>query len=434
MPEPFCKNEPSDDVGRSFVKAVNERQAQVVDRSLAKHVDLRHNIDRHWFAFDSPAVVAAKDSEAMIKVLLKHGADLNQRSSWWAGSFGVLDGASPEMAQFLIERGAKHNIHSAAEQNNIELVREFLDRDPQSVNARGGDGQTPLHVAASVEMAELLLDSGADPSIRCLDHSATAAQYHVSNPEICRHLIMRGSTPDIFMACAIGDRELVEQVLQGEPESISSRVGTCPHTSPVDDRSHLHIYFWKLLTASTPLEVAREFDHRQLYDELFRRSPASQQFLAACWDGDRDKVVKIVERVPDVLGQLTDAEQTEMARAAWNGRLESVRLMLEFGFDPHLRGDENSTPLDRAAFHGYREIVELLLGQDPNPPLEFLNQYGGTPLSCCAYGSIHSWKSDTDHLGTAKALIQAGAKIDPDWFPLENPEMDKLFRKNLNDD
>jgi hypothetical protein len=125
-----------------------------------------------------------------------------------------------------------------------------------------------------------------------------------------------------------------------------------------------------------------------------------------------------------VLSQLTEIERQEMARAAWDGRLESVRLMLEFGLDPHLPGAENSTPLDRAAFHGHREIVELLLREDFDPPLDFQNQYGGTPLGACAYGSIHSWKQGTDHLGTAKALLAAGAKVGPDWFPLSNPEIE----------
>lgn len=431
MPEPFCRIEPPDDVSREFVQAVKSRRFKRVDELLSDNEELRKNIDLHWFDFDSPAIVSANKSEEMVKVLLKHGANINVRSSWWAGSFGVLDGVNAQMAQFLIERGAKFDIHSAAEQGKLALVQEFIERDPSLVNALGGDGQTPLHVAATIPIVNLLLDNGADAHIRCLDHSATAVQYSVSNPEKCRHLITRGSTPDIFLACAIGDRELVEQVLQTDPESLSTRVGSCQHTGPIEKRSHNHIYCWKLLGAATPLDVARVFDHAQIYEELFRRSPAKQQFLAACWDGDRDKVESVLKTSAIVFSELNDFEQKEMARAAWDGRLESVRLMLEYGFDPHLPGDENSTPLDRAAFHGHREIVELLLEKDPDPPLEFKNAHGGTPLSCCAYGSVHGWKQNTDYVGTAEALINAGAKLDISW-QTKSDELTELFKKHLH--
>jgi hypothetical protein len=121
-----------------------------------------------------------------------------------------------------------------------------------------------------------------------------------------------------------------------------------------------------------------------------------------------------------------------MARAAWEGNFDAVRVMLEAGFDPHLKGDESSTPLNRAAFHGHREIVEWLLAHDDHPPLEVPNAYGGTPLDACCYGAVHSWKKGTDHVGTAEALIRAGAKIDPRWLPTGCDQMDELLRRQLN--
>ena len=432
MAEPFCKTELPNEISCSFVEAIKARQPNVVDSLLTNNEELRANIDQPWFAFDSPAVVTCKDSEATIKILLKHGANINCRSQWWAGSFGVLDGASPEMAQLLVERGAKLDIHSAAEQGMLELVSDFLDTDSELVNALGGDGQTPLHTASTIEIVDLLLDRGAEQNIRCLDHSATAAQYAVSNPEKCRHLITRGANPDIFMACALGDREMLEQILAEDPKSLSSRVGSCQHTRRVHIRSHNHIYFWKLLAAATPLDVAREFNQTHVYEEVFRRSPAPQKLLAACWDGSRERAMAVTNENPKLMDCLSKIEKKEMARAAWHGRVDSVRLMLELGFDPHLPGDENSTPLDRAAFHGFREVVEVLLEHDSNPPLELKNSFGGTPLGACFHGAIHSWMRNTDHVGTARALLNAGAKANPDWIPMDHPEMEKLLQDHFN--
>ena len=38
----------------------------------------------------------------------------------------------------------------------------MLAEEPSRVHERGGDGQTPLHFARSREVADLLLDAGAD--------------------------------------------------------------------------------------------------------------------------------------------------------------------------------------------------------------------------------------------------------------------------------
>ncbi|WP_075083541.1 ankyrin repeat domain-containing protein [Mariniblastus fucicola] len=116
------------------------------------------------------------------------------------------------------------------------------------------------------------------------------------------------------------------------------------------------------------------------------------------------------------------------------GRTKTVQLMLKAGFDPHIPGAEDSTPLDRACFHGFHEIVEILLDRDPDPPLEFKNAFGGTPLSCCIWGSIHSWmKTDlkSDHKRCAELLISAGSHFEEAWIPTVNPEMDAILKAHL---
>ena len=45
------------------------------------------------------------------------------------------------------------------------------------MHARGGDGQTPLHFASTVEVAEFLLENGAEIDARDVDHESTPAQY-----------------------------------------------------------------------------------------------------------------------------------------------------------------------------------------------------------------------------------------------------------------
>ncbi len=40
----------------------------------------------------------------MIDVLLSHGADINLKSDWWAGAWGLLETADPSAAAFPHDR------------------------------------------------------------------------------------------------------------------------------------------------------------------------------------------------------------------------------------------------------------------------------------------------------------------------------------------
>ena len=423
----------SDDA-KKFIAAINSGDGEKLDQLLTEVDGLVDAIDKPWCSFDSPPIVAVKKNKELVDVLLKHGADINARSSWWAGSFGVLDGVDRETFDSLVALGAKPNIHAFSAQGMADEVRTCLQQDASLTNARGGDGQTPLHVAGSIEVIDILIENGADLTIRCLDHSATAAQYLVDQPKLCRHLIAAGAQTDIFMAAALGDIELAKKVISKQSDAISTRVGSCPHTSSIHEKADRHIYFWKLKNAETPMEIAKLFQHEDVWKFLFDNGSEKDRFLSACWEADQETAAKLISLSPTIATQLDAQGRTELARAAWQGRTETVRLMLSVGYDPHTPGCDNSTPLDRACFHGFHEIVEILLEGDPNPPLEFKNDFGGTPLSCCIWGSKHSWmKSDSrsDHGRCAKLLIAAGSHFEQSWIPTVNEEMDEILKSHL---
>ena len=130
-------------------------------------------IQRYPFSFDAPAVVwcAGQLDREKIKVLLKHGANIDAGSSWAAGSYSALqhcvDGSTHEklsFAEFLIKQGATIDLHSAAGLSRFDIVRELVESSPERAREPGPDGATPLHLAATVEIADFLLDHGADPA------------------------------------------------------------------------------------------------------------------------------------------------------------------------------------------------------------------------------------------------------------------------------
>ncbi len=68
-------------------------------------------------------------------------------------------GQAPKLAAYAIERGAVVDVHAAARLGMMDRLRELISLDPSLVHARGGDGQTPLHFASSVEVAAYLARS-----------------------------------------------------------------------------------------------------------------------------------------------------------------------------------------------------------------------------------------------------------------------------------
>jgi ankyrin repeat protein len=357
----------------------------------------------------------------MIDLLLQAGADINQKSHWWAGGFGVLDD-DRGLASFLIERGAIVDVHAASHHGMRERLEELVSARPELVDARGGDGQTPLHVARNVEIAEYLLDHGASIDARDVDHESTPAQYMVRDrQEVLRLLVARGCRTDILMAAALGDLELVRKHLDADPACIRTSVSE-QYFPRQDSRAGGTIYIWKLGRDKTAHLVAREFGHQDVYRLLMERSPDEWKLEQACELGDEATFRALLARRPNLVQTLSDEERRKLAAAAHNNNTQAVRLMLAAGWPVDVRGDFGGTPLHFAAWHGNVEMVRELLRH--RAPLEIRgDQFDLTPLGWAFHGSEHSWHRDSgDHAATAETLLEAGATAPEPTADLEASE------------
>ncbi|MDZ4783981.1 MAG: ankyrin repeat domain-containing protein [Planctomycetia bacterium] len=383
--------------------------AAEVRRLLDENPSLKARIDEPLGPFDAPAIVNVRSRE-MLDALLDAGANLDAKSKWWAGGFGLLHSASPELAAYAIQRGAVVDVHAAARLGLIDRLGELVSAEPALVHARGGDGQTPLHFARTIEVAEYLLEHGAEIDARDVDHESTAAQWMTDERhELARVLIDRGCRADLLLASAVGDIALAKRLLDADPEAIRARVNDdCfPKTDP---RSGGTIYQWTLGFHVSPHQVARKFGHDDLFQFLWERSPATVKLLTACWLGDEARAHAMRTEHPGVTAELTAAEQRNVAHAARNNETAAVRLFLECGLPVDTCGQHHATPLHWAAFHGNLGMAQALLCH--SPPLEATDaDFHGTPLGWAIHGSEHGWYAQTgDYAATVDALLQAGAR------------------------
>lgn len=408
----------SDDPVEALTGAIKANDAPLVRQVLARYPVLKSTLNEPLpnYSFDTPAIVAAvyKDNRDMIDALLDAGSDINARSRWWAGGFGVLDSSSQELTPYLIKRGAYVDIHAAARLGMFERVKELVEGDPALVHARGGDGQTPLHFASSVEIAGYLLDHGAEIDARDVDHESTAAQYMVGDwprrSEVARYLIARGAQPDILMAAALGDLELVRSLLDENPGSVWVSVAEkyFPKQNP---DSGGHIYIFSFGWSRTAHMLAREFGHQEVFRLLMQRSSLVLRFAQACDAGEEALANDVLKKHPDVIRTMPGKVDRLILGAAFRRNTRAVEMMVSAGWPTAVFGEYAQTPLHWAAFHGNAEMVRILL--DHEAPLEAEEQqFKGTPLGWALHGSQHSWHRDTgDYPRVVEALLAAGAKL-----------------------
>ena len=393
--------------------AICANDAAAVASVLRQHPTLTDDLNRALPDFDfgaTPLLGAVyRNNREMVEVLLGAGADINARSDWWAGSFGVLDYEGP-LAEFLIERGATIDAHAAARLGRLDDLKRLVSANPGLVHARGGDGQTPLHFARSIAIAEFLLERGADIDARDVDHESTPAQWRVRDrQDVVRYLVGRGCRTDILMACALGDTTLVKKHLAADPSSIRVSVSE-KHFPKQNPRSGGSIYIWTLGAGKYPHAIAREFGHDDVFRLLMDASPDPLKLAVACEVGDDALVRSLIRENPGVASTLTPFELTRLPDAARDNNTAAVRRMLEAGWAVDQVGQHGATALHWAGWHGNVEMIRELLRR--HPPLEATDRdFGGTPLSWTMYASQHGWPSSRgDYPASADLLRSAGAR------------------------
>jgi ankyrin repeat protein len=392
---------------KAFRDAVSHAEAATVTR-LLRLPHVKEQINAPMFAFGQRAAHSAAKHTPTLEALIAAGADLTLKSEWENGPYTVLDNATEQTARWLLARGVALTPNVAARLGWIDELRRMLAADPQLVHARGGDGQQPLHEAATVAIADVLIDHGADVNARCIDHKSTPAQYALAErPEICRRLLERGAEADIFMPARLGDAALAARVLDDDPGAIAARINE-PGYAPVPP---LHIYCWTLGFGLSPHDVALKFGHRDVFDLLEHRSPPRVRFVNAVCSADEAGARAFIEQGPSMLTSLSRADHSRLAHAIFDGRRAAARLMLRLGFDETAGGVDGGTALHVACWMGDVEKVDAILRRGRVPVESRDPVHLSTPLGWAAFGSVHRRAEGGDYVAVIDRLVAAGADV-----------------------
>jgi len=313
---------------QQLTKAIRASDAARVARVLDDHPELKAHLDEplaDYGAGMTPLLAAVQYTDrGTIDVLLRAGADINIRSHLWSGGLNVLDECEASLAPFLIERGAVLDAHSAARLGMFREVQDLVDADATVVNARGAQGQIPLHFASTVAIAQFLLDRGADIDARDFQHESTPAQhmlrvvqarhYRQDRQDIARLLVSRGCRTDILMASALGDPALVRRHLDHDPASIRTAV-TEEYFPKSDPRSGGSIYTWIFGPRRTAHLIARDFGHDDVFRLLMERTPEDLKLAMACELGDEDSFRALLARRPNLPDTLSADDRRRLPDA-----------------------------------------------------------------------------------------------------------------------
>ncbi len=415
-----------------FKAAVEAGDVGYTRQLLQSHPDLVSQINAPMFGFNSPAVHVARTNLELLDLLLAHGADLNARTSWEKGGFGVLEQVNPDEAAPLIARGARIDVWAAANLGMMAELAALIAGDPSLVHAKGGDGKRPLHFARTVEIAQFLLAHGAEVDALDDDHDSTPAQHLIGDrPDVAGFLVSQGARSDLLLAAALGDVALVRRHLDADPGAIAMRVDQDWFAMIDTAANGGHIYQWTLGFHVSAFDIARKRGHAEVLDLLLKRAGPLDRLLDALWCGDDARADAVLAADPQLVARAPERALRQVADAARNNSLAAVRAMLRRGFPATAMSQHGGRPLHWAAFHGNTDMVEDVLRYEP--PIHVQDrQFHGTAMDWLIHGALNPWGFSTGRHGEcARLLLDAGAQVDEASLPTGHDAVDRVLREHL---
>jgi ankyrin repeat protein len=322
--------------------------------------------------------------QQIVTALLSHGADPNSFVSKAARGDGGDGGLSA--------------LYGCCRQPGNPAVAKLL----LNAGARVDDGESLYHASElrDVSCLELLFAAGVPDSDReyCIRRCLDSAD---PNPALAVYL-KYGASPHHLDYALFRNRSLQTIEMLVEHGADLNRL--------TDD-------FWLLerIRELTPVQVAERAGTVEAVAYLLGKGAVDNRtprdlLIGACARAEEDGVRSILREYPDVVKTLTVRDHSNIATLARQGRLTSVGLMLDAGFDIDARADDlKATALHYAATNGDVAMARLLLSRGARFDLK--HTYGGTPLRTAIYCAANFRNQNGQYAAVVQLLIEAGETV-----------------------
>lgn len=213
----------------------------------------------------------------------------------------------------------------AVKQGSREEVERFLDGDAALVNARDANGV-----------------------------SAVLWALYRGHREVAELLVEKGAGLDLFEAAAVGRRDILEGILEKEPELVSAY-------SP-DGFTALGLACFFGSQEAVEVLLEKGADPNAVSKNQMRVTPLHS--AVAHRDGPR--ALEMTRALVAHRAEVNVAQEggwTPLHQAAAHGQTEIVRLLLEQGADTQALSADGRTPLQMAQEGGHEPAAELLRGR-----------------------------------------------------------------------
>ena len=339
-------------------------------------------------------VAAMKGNVDIVRLLLKHGADLNAKDShpergWTPLHYAVYSGR-PDVVALLCDSGSKIDAKGAnggtplhvAAAGYLDRVCKVLMEHGANVYALDAYGNTPVNVAGSRTLLEFKKWVSGDNVRYTPQNYKTRGGY--KTPASQQSAPMAAPQQEIFDAVASGVSSRVTALLDADASLANA-------TNPMGE---------------TPLHYAAAIGFAQAAEYLHKKGA-------------------------DVNRQ-SDTGNTPLHVAVWKDQASMVDLLLDFGANPNISNKpmnpkgKQGTPLHLAIARGNTEIARMLINRGAY--IHARDALGMTPLASAAYwgradifGLLLSKKADINAKDLKGRTVVQIAKENGNWDAISRP-------------